>query len=52
MYITRRKTDDQRKFDARSRHPKLVLWDSPVGWGVEGGGFTMRIQGMYVSDSC
>jgi len=28
-------------------HPKLVLWDSPEGWGGEGGG-----RGLRMGDTC
>ena len=35
-------------------HLKLVLWDSPEGWGREGGGRGFRIGGHMhpVADSC
>ena len=31
-----------------SRHPKLVLWDNPEGWGREGGGSGVQDGGTHV----
>ena len=38
-----------------ARHPKLVLWDNPEGWGGEGGGRRGSGQGdtcISAADSC
>ena len=31
-----------------SRHPKLVLWDNPEGWGRKGGGSGVQDGGTHV----
>jgi len=35
-------------------HSKLVLWDNPEGWGMEGGGCEVRVGDTCgpMADSC